>query len=273
MIGDLHCHSRHSDGSCTVRELISYASRIHLDYLAVTDHDTYQGVAEALDLGGKYHVGIIPGLECTTRDPGTGRPVHVLCYRPKRFEVLDQVTELTSGRRTQSKLQMLEKLKAYYPICTEDVAAYAADSSAIFEPHIMQGIANLGYTNAIYGPLMDELIGKKGKCYVPIEYPDIYDVIDIMHDAGGLVVIAHPGQFRSIPLVRQLAASRRIEGIECYHYRNTEEDTRELLKIARANDLIITGGTDFHGMNSRQPYPLGTYTTDDENLRRILAFS
>ena len=273
MTGDLHCHSRYSDGSSTVRELISYASRIHLDYLAVTDHDTYKGVAEAIALGAEYQIGIVPGLECTTKDPATGRPVHVRCYCPKRYEPLDQVTEVTSRRRTEAKLQMLEKLKTYYPISVEDVIAYAGDSAAIFEPHVMRGIANLGYTNTIYGPLMDELIGKRGTCYVPIEYPDIYDVIDIMHEAGGLVVIAHPGQFRSIPLVRELAAGHRIEGIECFHYRNTKEDTQELLRIAKANDLIITGGTDFHGMNSRQPYPLGTYTTDDENLRRLLAFA
>lgn len=272
MVGDLHCHSTYSDGSCTVEELISYAARIHLDYIALTDHDTYMGVEEALELGVRYGVTVIPGLECTTKDPMTGRPVHVLCYRPENWDFLKEITQTTSERRTKAKLEMLEKLQAYYPISVEDVKRYASKSAAIFEPHIMKGVANLGYTNSLYGPLMEELIGKKGKCHVPIEYPLIYDTIDAMHKANGLVVIAHPGQFKSIDLVRELAEQGLIEGVECYHSRNSAEETQELLHIAEEYNLIVTGGTDFHGMNTRKPYPLGTYTTDEENIRRILAF-
>lgn len=270
MKGDLHCHSKYSDGSCTPKQIILYARRIGLDCISITDHDTMKGVNEAYEIGRDYGIKVISGVECTTRDQSTGRPVHVLCYQPKDPSILNDLLTSVSQRRKAAKASMMEKLSRLYPVTVEDAFELAADSASIFESHIMTAIANAGYTNQPLGDLMEQLIGKNGSCYVPIEYPDIISTIDLIHHAGGLAVIAHPGQFDTVDLAARLAKEHKIEGIECYHYRNSIEVTGKCLSIARENNLVITGGSDFHGMYSRNPHPLGFCTTDDINIKRIL---
>lgn len=258
MEADLHCHSTFSDGSASVGLLVQYAIRLGLDVLALTDHDTLKGIKPLRDAARKTGLRIIPGVECTTKDPYTGRPVHVLCYRPSHPEILEELLEETSRRRRNAKLGMIEKIHALYPVVnTQDVLALAEESASIFECHIMNAVANAGITNAPYGELLGQLIGKHGSCYVPIMYPNTLEVIDLMHQAEGTVVIAHPGQFDSMDLLLLLAKERRIDGIECFHYRNTENIKRACLSIAEEYHLLVTGGSDFHGMNTKTPHPLG----------------
>ncbi|MDD3340106.1 MAG: PHP domain-containing protein [Lachnospiraceae bacterium] len=272
MKADLHCHTTNSDGSTPLEQLIPYAKRIGLDALAITDHDTMQGIPLALELGQKYNLTIIPGVECTAKDPTTGRSVHILCYKPKNPEPLLPILEQTSKNRAAAKTAIVNNLSRQYPITMEDVQVFSKNSASIFESHLMQALANLGYTNQPIGPFMDKSIGKKSGNYVPVIYPEVAEVIDAMTKAGGIISIAHPGQFDSMDLVRRLVDTKSIQALECFHPRNSEEITKECLEIAAAHDLIITGGTDFHGMYSKNPHPLGSFTTDGANLERILAF-
>lgn len=272
MKADLHCHTTNSDGSTPLEQLIPYAKRIGLDALAITDHDTMQGIPLALELGKKYNLTVIPGVECTAKDPATGRSVHILCYRPKNPKMLLPILQQTSRNRAAAKIAIVKNLSHQYPITLEDVQLFSQSSASIFESHLMQAMANMGYTSQPIGPFMDTVISKKGPNYVPVIYPEAAQVIDAMHRACGIIVIAHPGQFNSMDLVHRLVEKKAIHGLECFHPRNSEEITKECLKIAAAHDLIITGGTDFHGMYSKTPHPLGSFTTDHTNLERILAF-
>ena len=271
MTGDLHCHSIYSDGSATPEQIGKYALRKGLDYIALTDHDTMNGVARLEAYARATSLRVIPGVECTTKDPFSGRPVHVLCYAPKRPLVLKPVLDETSQRRQNAKLAMAEKIQQLYPAVTvEDVLLLSHESASIFESHIMMALANAGLTNQPFGPLLGELIGKQGSCYVPIHYPDTLDVIDMMHQAEGIVVIAQPGQFDSIDLIRRLAREKRIHGIECMHYKNSPEVTKTCRDIAASYHLLVTGGSDFHGMYSKSVHPVGFHTTDEENSRQFL---
>lgn len=270
MRGDLHCHSICSDGSAAPEQIGKYALRLGLSHIALTDHDTMAGVQRLASFAKGTALHVIPGVECTTRDTFTGRPVHVLCYAPKRKEKLTPLLQETSRRRKAAKLAMSEKIERLYPaVKTEDVLRLSEDSDSIFESHLMKALADAGITNQPFGPLLSELIGKKGSCYVPIEYPATMDVINIMHEADGIVVIAHPGQFDSIELSRYLAERHLIHGIECYHYKNPEPVTKSCLEIAEKYHLLVTGGSDFHGMYTMSPHPIGAYTTDEKNLRRL----
>ncbi|HCT91043.1 MAG TPA: hypothetical protein DF613_06655 [Lachnospiraceae bacterium] len=166
---------------------------------------------------------------------------------------------------------MTEKLKKIYPaLDIEDVLELSAGSSSIFESHIMAALANTGATNHPYGPLFDELIGKHGTCHTPIVYPETPEVIDLMHEAGGFVAIAHPGQFDSVELTLQLAREHRIEGIECFHYRNSPAVVRQCLDTAKQYGLTVTGGSDFHGMNTKTPHPLGYRRISGEYCQAFL---
>ena len=273
MKGDLHCHSIFSDGSATPEQIGKYALRQGLDLIALTDHDTLNGISRLCTYADGTSLTVVPGVECTTKDPFTGRPVHVLCYAPKKPLILEPVLDETSRRRREAKLAMAEKIQKLYPaVQTEDVLDLSRHSASIFESHIMMALANAGITNHPFGPLLGELIGKQGSCYVPIHYPDTLEVIDIMHQAEGIVVIAHPGQFDSVDLIRRLAREKVIHGIECMHYKNSEDVTKTCLEIAASYDLLATGGSDFHGMYTKSPHPVGFRTTDSKNTQRFLEY-
>ncbi len=271
MTGDLHCHSRHSDGSATVESIVSYAVRLGLDYVALTDHDTMAGVDELCERGRRAGLGTIPGVECSARDGRTGRPVHLLCYLPRNRVVLQAALDRTLVSRAETKWQMVEHIMESYPLTRGDVLRYSRESASVHEPHIMQALADLGYTNTVIGPLMDELIGKNGSCYVPNVYPEARDIARLIQEAGGIAVVAHPGQFDSLELAEELARDGLIGGIECHHPRNSPEVTQKAIALAARHDLIVTGGSDFHGQFAKRPHPLGTCVTDGENIRRLLA--
>ena len=95
-------------------------------------------------------------------------------------------------------------------------------------------------------------------------------MVKVIRDVGGTAVLAHPGQFDSLPLAQELAQKQLLDGIECFHPRNDSTVTNDALTMCREHDLLITGGSDFHGMYSAKPCPIGSYTTSDDALQRLL---
>lgn len=267
--GDLHCHSRYSDGSATVSALISYAARLGLTHLALTDHDTMAGVEELCALADGAGLEAIPGVECSTRDYERGRPAHLLCYYPKDRALLQKALDKTLAARAKAKWAMVEKLMKRYPITKEDVCRFCGESASVYEAHIMLALADLGYTGTVIGPLMEELIGSSGSCHSPVSYPNARHMAGIIKAAGGIAVMAHPGQFDSLSLAEELAKDGLIAGIECYHPRNSPEMTERALRLAREYQLIVTGGSDYHGQYAKHPHPPGACVTDEANLLRL----
>ncbi|HNW85621.1 MAG TPA: PHP domain-containing protein [Candidatus Limiplasma sp.] len=271
MLADLHCHSVYSDGFNPVAELADFAARAGLTHLALSDHDTMAGVQPLRQEAGKRGLSVIPAVECTCVDTPRGRPVHMLCYAPKRPEALQSILQGTLERRRAAKLAMAERIARLYPLTVEDVLRASAQSASIYEVHLIAPLAAMGYTKTVSGSLLQELIGPKGSCYVPIRYPDVREILAAIREADGLAVLAHPGQFDSLALAQECAQSGLIQGIECYHPRNSEAVTAQSLQLCREYGLLVTGGTDFHGMYSSAPHPLGTCTITGETLQRFLA--
>lgn len=271
MIGDLHCHSKLSDGSTSLEDIVFYAKRAGLDVLALTDHDTMSGISRTEILGKRYGITILPGVEISTYDEQTGRRVHILCYLPQKPDRLAGLLARTLEERRRSGEQMIEQVTRYFPVTPEHILRYSAASNSIYKVHIMQALLDLGYDTAIYGPLYQELFSDKGgKCLVKTVYPKLDEVLETVRSANGVAVFAHPSVYRSMDLVKRLAPSGLIDGIEVYHPRNTPEDQQVLLKLCEENNLIVTGGTDFHGSYaSRKANPLGTCVTDEDNLKKI----
>ena len=271
MIGDLHCHSKLSDGSTSLEDIVFYAKRAGLDALAITDHDTLAGASRAQVLGKRYGITVIPGVEISTFDPDTQRRVHILCYLPLKPDRLAGLLSRTLEQRRISGEQMIQKVSLLYPVTREHILRYAAASNSIYKVHIMQALLDLGYDTSIYGQLYAQLFSDSGgSCLVKTAYPSLEEVLQTVKQAHGIAVFAHPSVYRSMELVRRLAPSGFIDGIEVYHPRNTEEDQQQLLTLCRQNGLLITGGTDFHGSYaSRRANPLATCVTDEENLKGI----
>ena len=272
MIGDLHIHSKLSDGSASLEDIVFYAKRSGLDFIAITDHDTLAGVSRAEILGRRYGVGIIPGVEISARDPDNGRRVHLLCYLPQKPDRLAGLLERILEDRRRAGLVMLDRVMRSFPITEEHVMRYASASMSIYKVHIMQALLDLGYDTRIYGDLYHSLFDKDSpnSCYEQVAYPTVDEALDAVAEADGVAVLAHPSIYRSMELLERLAPTGRLQGVEIDHPRNHPEDQPRMRKIAEENGLIVTGGTDFHGFYaSGHSNPLGSCITQEESLRRL----
>lgn len=270
MIGDLHCHTTLSDGSLGIEEVILQAKRMNLDFLAITDHDTLSSSNRAQILGERYGVKIIPAVELSAWDKKRNTKVHILCYAPQKPDRLEGLCLKSCEIRKECAKDMIEKVMEIYPIPSDAVRLYTKGSKSIYKQHIMRTLVNYGYATELYGEINDELFGyPNGKCLVTREYPDVNFVLDLIHSAKGVAVMAHPFLYDNIDLLKELIEAGKIDGIEVNHYSNNEEQKSELISLAKENDLIMTGGSDFHGLYNSTVTHIGSQTTDEENLDKL----
>ena len=272
MIGDLHCHSKLSDGSTGLDDLVFYAKRAGLDVIAVTDHDTMAGVARAQVLGQRYGLDVIPGCEVSCVDPDTNRRVHVLCYFPQKPNRLEPLFHKILSSRNRAGMEMIQRLMRQYPLTLEHVQRYSNSSKAIYKVHIMQALLDLGYDTKIYGDLYKQLFSSKspGNVNAPVEYPSVYEALDYIRIAKGIPVMAHPSIYDSMELLERLAREGKLMGVEIDHPKNREEDKTTMRQLAEEYGLLVTGGTDFHGYyTSGHANPLATALTLEEDLKKL----
>ncbi|WP_455527881.1 PHP domain-containing protein [Huintestinicola sp.] len=271
MKGDLHVHTTLSDGSLGMEEVIAQAKRIGLDFISITDHDTMSSVSRAKVLGERYGVQTIPGVELTAWDKTRNRKVHILCYAPQKPDRLEGICRRCSEIRQSCAKETVENVLKLFPITAEDITKHLSGSKSIYKQHILHALIEYGYSTHFYGKLNDELFNEQtGSCIVEREYPDVNYVLELIHSARGAAVLAHPMVYDSVELIDDLASNGKLDGIEVYHYSADEEQQAMLLAKANEYDLIVTGGSDFHGLYNMRPTHLGMYTTDKENIDRIL---
>lgn len=274
MICDLHCHTTLSDGSLGIEDIIVQARRMNIDFLSITDHDTLSSFSRANILGERHGVKIIQGVEMSAWDKKRKQKVHILCYAPKKPDRLEGLCLKSCEIRKECSKEMIEKVMNIYPITTESILKHCTGSKSIFKSHIMRALIEYGYALEFYGDLDYKLFNHDtGICIVEREYPDVNFVLDLIHSARGVAVLAHPVLYDNIELLRELADEKKIDGVEVYHYTADESKQKELLEIAQKYDLIVTGGSDFHGLYNSVPTYLGKYTTSKENLDRIIKLS
>lgn len=272
MICDLHCHTRLSDGSLGIEELISLAKRMGLKAVAVTDHDTLAGANRSKIIGDRYDLTVIPGVEISCFDYKRKRKAHILCYlcdKPDRLESLFRRTYLS---RKKAATEMAKKVVELYPISPSQIENRAKGSSNIFKQHIMHALMDIGVTTRIYGDLYDELFHpEKGVALVEPEYPDVHEVLVQVQDAGGIAVLAHPTYYDSYDLLGELIAEG-LDGVEVWHPSHDEFDIQRMREIAKRHSLLMTGGSDFHGMYNKKILPPGTCYAPLENFEALLSY-
>ena len=271
MAADLHCHTQSSDGSDTAEEVVLMAKMRGLSAVAVTDHDTFAGSAKAVGFGKKYGIPVVPGAEFSCIDAETGRKAHILCYCCDAPEKLEPVCRRMQNTRRKAGKAMLEKVRSIYPVPAEMVMKYVRRSTCFFKQHIMHALIDAGYAGEIYGPVYKKLFSSSGgAAYVKIDYPEVHDVIEQIRRAGGIAVLAHPAEFDSYGLLDSLSASKMIDGVEVWHPSTGKDAVSRLSEAAAEYGLVMTGGTDFHGMYTKIPHPVGSFTTPDEQLGKLL---
>lgn len=271
MAADLHCHTKISDGSASIEEVISMAKRSRIKTISITDHDSFAGTVRGKILGDRYGVEVIPGVEFSAFDKKRGQKVHLLAYLCDSPGRLEGLCQRTSVKRKKAALAMINGVMKEFPITPEMVAKCATGSTNIFKCHIMHALMNAGCADKIFGSLYFDLFSSNGGKYiVEPEYPDVFEVLEEAKGAGAVVVMAHPSVYNSLELIPELA-EKGLDGVEVWHPRNKSEDLDKIRDLAKEHDLLMTGGTDFHGMYTMEPMKLGSYMAPEEHLKALLA--
>ena len=261
---DLHPHSNHSDGTNTITENVALALERGLGGIAITDHDTTAGYAEAADAAEGTGLVIVPGIEFSAEYDGAS--LHVLAYwvDPTDPPLVEELKRLTDTRFRRGEL-MIEKLQELgYDISFEQVRAIAGDD-LIARPHVAQAMVEAGIVTT-EKEAFDRFISDGGIAYVPKHALDPMDALGLIGAAGGVCVLAHPAMWKgngAVPdtLIEEMAAAG-MGGLEVDHPDHDEAQRAHYRELAGRLDLVATGASDCHG--ARYGYRLGCETTPVE---------
>lgn len=283
---DLHVHSTASDGTLSPSEVVREAHARGLCAIALTDHDTMDGVAEALQAGMRLGVEVIPGVELNTES--TAGEVHVLGYFPPPEgwspeadpaghgagvvgAVIDrEFYDLLASRRdsrAERARKMVQRLRELgMPLSYEDVLRQAGDAP-VGRPHIARALLEAGYVESVK-EAFDRWLHRGGPAYVPREKLSPAEAVQAIIDAGGVPVLAHPGRIDGQWVIQELIDAG-LEGLECHYPEHTPEQTERYLGLAREHGLVVTGGTDYHGPRSPHDADLGSLPVPPEAVEQL----
>lgn len=254
---DLHCHSTYSDGTLTPIEIIQLASQQGLRGLSITDHDTIEAYQTGLEAAKQYQIALISGAEFSAVHQGTS--IHVLAYSfPTSSLIIKDFCDKHVRRRAQRNLDILTLLNAHGIVISEkDIQSHHPDtpSHTIGRPHIALAMLNKGYVRSIQ-EAFNRYIGENKPCYSPGGYFTVEETIDLIHQAKGLAVIAHPHLINNAAILKDLLAMN-FDGIEGYYARFPVSQHARWIKIGEQRGWFITGGSDFHG-DIKPTIPLGS---------------
>jgi len=253
---DLHSHTSYSDGHYTPEELIIKAKSNGIDVLSITDHDTVDGIAEAIEVGKKNGIEVIPGLEISSdiRD----REVHLLAYffDPLNKE-LEEYLKFFRAERIKRAIRIIEKLNALGLTITIDDVMEIAKNSAVGRPHIAKAMVKNSLVSN-YFEAFSKYIGNNCPAYERKVHVSPRSAFKIISDAGGLSFIAHPGNLPDVIMVELIEAG--LDGIEVIHPSHLPHQVKHYRGIVNEYFLLESGGSDFHGGERNDYANLGKYT-------------
>ncbi len=251
---DLHTHTIASDGSDSPTELVKKAAFSQLAAVAITDHDTVEGIPEALEASRNYPVEVVPGIELSVIAPKGN--MHVLGYfiDIKSRDLLN-VIEMVQNARAERNPKILKKLDELGLHISEAELEEMAQGGQIGRPHIARALVNHGYVKSV-SDAFEKYLKKGAAAYVPKSILTPQRAFQAIHQARGVAVLAHPISLKCPSSELDDLVSRWIEqgldGIECYYSEHSDEMTRLCLNLADKYDLVATGGSDYHG--KAKPY-------------------
>lgn len=276
---DLHAHSNRSDGKDSPSELVRKASAKGIEVLAITDHDTTDSWDEALQTARSEGIGLIPGIEVSTRSSVEGRSisVHILAYLPNPSDPLlaQELAKTRSSRITRAK-EMVDRLSVDYPIAWSDVERQLPAGATIGRPAIADALVLLGIVPT-RSHAFASILSKKSKYYVSDYSIDTASAIGLIRRAGGVSVMAHPlidfpaGKSElDLPLKHfEKLIAAGLDGLEINHRSVPDFAKSWLSNLALKHNLIITGSSDYHGDGAKENQ-LGENSTEPEQLARIV---
>jgi predicted metal-dependent phosphoesterase TrpH len=264
---DLHCHSTASDGTLAPTAVVQLAKERGLSALALTDHDTINGVAEAAKAAAEVGIDFLPGIEISAEYPHPGT-MHILGYGiDSNSSVLRDLTATLLGGRDDRNPKIIAKLQEHgVAITMEEVETEAkveqsAKKKPIGRPHIAAILLRKGYVSSIK-LAFDKYLAPGGLAYFDKERLPPHTAVQMIRDSGGIAVLAHPIQLRytndaQLETVLKDLVDHGLAGIEVIHSDHDDKLIEQYTGLARRYDLVMTGGSDFHGTNKKD-IDLGT---------------
>jgi 3',5'-nucleoside bisphosphate phosphatase len=269
---DLHTHSAVSDGTDTPAELVEKARAVGLDVVALTDHDTFDGLDEAAAAGERVGIQVVRGMELSCSRHGSS--VHVLAYGADPASTgLSAEMALVRDGRLGRLAGVLAKLAALgVPVSEAEVMAQVGTSPSIGRPHIADALIEAGHVRDRQ-EAFDRFLADGGPAHVHRYTIEVERGVDLVHEAGGVAVIAHPwgrGRERLLPAsaIQALARDHGLDGIEVDHQDHDADIRRRLHTLADSLGLLPTGSSDYHG-TGKLDHDLGCNTTDPEVFDEI----
>ncbi|WP_258360461.1 PHP domain-containing protein [Moorella sulfitireducens (nom. illeg.)] len=267
MAADLHTHTTASDGRLSPDELIRLARARGLTAIGVTDHDTVAGLDEALAAGKCYGVTVVPGVELSTE--WEDREIHILGYYLEwQEENLLAFLETMRRARYRRITRMVSRLRELgYDITLGEVEGEVR-GEAVGRPHIAAALVRRGYAPSVE-VAFKSLLARGRPAYVPRAKVEPARAVEVILKAGGVPVLAHPGLSRADALIPALVESG-LQGVEVYYPVHDAAATGRYLELASRYELVVTGGSDFHGIIDAGHADLGTCRVGPVELEYLL---
>lgn len=264
---DLHIHTTASDGSLTPAEVVRLSLEQGLAAIALTDHDTVEGLVEAWAAAKGTGLEVVPGVEISSDWPVGDFHILGLDVDPRDGPFNERLQSMKAARLQRAR-KMLNRLAALgMPLEWDEVARFCNGNCTVGRLHIARAMVHRGYASDVH-EAFQRYIGRDGPAYVPRLRMTPVEVIGVIRRAGGVAVLAHPvasGVAEHIPTL----ASLGLQGVEVWYPAHSPEDVRSLLRLARQYRLLVTGGSDFHGFGLDTGAPLGSVNMPLRLLRRL----
>lgn len=273
MLVDFHMHSIYSDGVKSPEELLRHALDCNLSMMALTDHDEIDGI-KALrtaqeQLDPEKTIKFINGCEFSA--DYKDKSIHILGYRfDETNKELRDFIEYFKSKREERIDEIIRRCNnAGYFISKDELLKKFPKTQAYGRPHIGQLLIDGGYAKDI-NDVFKDILRKDSPCYVPKVKVDVPYIIDIIHKAGGLAVMAHPKLVSSDEYVVEMLAYD-FDGMEVYHTKHNADDVKRYKSLAKEHNLFITGGSDYHGIPGKAPDKFGDFLVSAEDVSEFIS--
>ncbi len=273
MVADLHCHTKLSDGSMGIDDIIVLAKKRGVDTLAITDRDCLAGTVRAKLIGERQGIKVIPGVEISSYDSENKAEVFIIGYMSDSADRLEGLCHRNLIARKRAAQYMMIKASQKFPITTDLVLKCAQGSTNVCPVHIMSALLESGITTELYGELYNELFvdGGEKSILVRPKLPEPEEVLEAIHEAGGIAILAYAGTYEGTTVLDKLMKAD-LDGIEAWCPQHDDETAAKLAAFAKKNGLLAVGGSDFKGKHNKHCVSIGSYTTPDANLSEFMNY-
>jgi predicted metal-dependent phosphoesterase TrpH len=267
MFADLHLHTNFSDGTYTPEEMVSHAARTHLAAIALTDHDTVEGCERAALAAEPAGIEFITGTELTAEQ--NGNELHILGYfvDTKNPKLLSEMAKFQAVRQNRIR-EMVARLNQLKVPLQADAVFALANCRSPGRPHVARALVKAGLCTSL-DEAFERYLKKNRPAWVPKAKMSAADAIDLIHQASGLAVMAHPGLNHSDDAIPELVDAG-LDGIECFHTKHSTVIAERYLEFADRFHLLVTGGSDCHGLSKGKPL-IGTVKLPYEHVEKLRA--